>query len=607
MEQDDDVEVELLSWPTGCISKLIGSVPMRFKDRAVEKLFREHNTAILRKVLVRAGYVALLFHGIGLVPETLLLTQGAGMSLNSAKFRYLCAIAVPQTLLAMLLACGRVPDISLPVIVFFTEIVMLFSSKVRFAFFFEGRDARSAFELPSFPQTSDSMNLMHISLLMLVYFLLMPVRAKLSLATIPVVPLLYLVFSLPVSELEGGMLRIVMLTTRLAMLCIVGLMGRVYLENRERTIFFRLVATRKELVKEKVLRFQAEHISDTSTWRGKLACKQNDLESETAFSVATSNVLSSIIFTPRVNINVSSHLEAMSNTAKAEGWLLDAQRVQIFDDGVISSGGFGVVLRGRYDAADVALKVPRQRSFATSADVTKALGRELRSLRCLCHPSIVTFYGAAIDVASQTIVMIEELVDGESMKVHIMRRQVTDDKRQEFLQQVISVLVYLHQDVRMMHGDIKPSNIMIVTASLRVKLIDFGLSMRAKPGRMAPGGSLRYMAPEVLLKSPATCSSDIFSFGRLAYFVATGKQPLSESVDAQELADMARRQELPTLDWSGNGVLVRCCRQLCDACFAQAEKRPDACAALNLINTWPLKTEPLGSSQLVTPEQRSSL
>eukprot|EP00930_Biecheleria_cincta_P061361 TRINITY_DN4692_c0_g2_i1.p1 TRINITY_DN4692_c0_g2~~TRINITY_DN4692_c0_g2_i1.p1 ORF type:complete len:610 (+),score=87.25 TRINITY_DN4692_c0_g2_i1:44-1873(+) len=609
MEREDDVEVELLSWPAGRISKLVGSVPMRFKDDAVETSFREHNATILTKVLVRAGYVALLFHVISFVAELILLTDNARMSLSSTRFQYLCAIALPMTLLAMLLAFVRVPDLSLPVIVSCAEIVLIFNSKIRYAFFFEGQDARTAFELPLFPETSDSLNLMNIALLMLVYFLLMPVRAKLSLAMLPVVPSLYLLFSLPVPGLEGGRLRIVLLATRLTMLCIIGLMGRVYLETRERTIFFRLVATRKELVKEKVLRFQAEHISEIPGRQDRLACNQDDLQSETAFSVATSNVLSSIVFTPDENINISVtlQLQAMCAIARAEGWLLDAGRVQLDDDGIISSGGFGVVLRGRYHAAEVALKVPRQRTLATSADLTRALGRELRSLRNLCHPSIVTFYGAAIDVATQAVVMIEELVDGESMKTHIMHRQVTDNTRWLFLQQLISVLVYLHEDVGMMHGDIKPSNVMIKRGSLGLKLIDFGLSMQAKPDRAAPGGSLRYMAPEVLLNSPATCSSDIFSFGRLVYFVATSRQPLSESIEMETLKNMARKQELPILDWSGSSVLISCCKELCDACLACAEERPSAADALEVIDSWPVQSEDLDTSQLATPEMRRSL
>ena len=76
------------------------------------------------------------------------------------------------------------------------------------------------------------------------------------------------------------------------------------------------------------------------------------------------------------------------------------------------------------------------------------------------------------------------------------------------------------------HRDIKPSNI-LVTATERVVVLDFGLVTSASPARLGgPGpivGTIRYMAPEQAAGLPVGPEADWYSVGALMYFALTGQ------------------------------------------------------------------------------------
>jgi len=108
----------------------------------------------------------------------------------------------------------------------------------------------------------------------------------------------------------------------------------------------------------------------------------------------------------------------------------------------------------------------------------------------------------------------------------------------------------------------------MVTAHNQVKMLDFGLS-RMRTLRNSKGGTLRWAAPEVLAdtlnkKKPAT-PTDIFSFGRIAFFVVSGKLP---STEGKHLVEMAKNGEVPEMIWPDTAMEWKEeCKILCGKCF----------------------------------------
>ncbi|XP_075912585.1 dual specificity tyrosine-phosphorylation-regulated kinase 4-like [Petromyzon marinus] len=72
------------------------------------------------------------------------------------------------------------------------------------------------------------------------------------------------------------------------------------------------------------------------------------------------------------------------------------------------------------------------------------------------------------------------------------------------------------------HADIKPDNILL-TADGKVRVNDFGCSFYLKYKTQTVGGTLPYMAPELLLGYRVTCAVDMWALGCTVAELATGK------------------------------------------------------------------------------------
>lgn len=92
-----------------------------------------------------------------------------------------------------------------------------------------------------------------------------------------------------------------------------------------------------------------------------------------------------------------------------------------------------------------------------------------------------------------------------------------------------------------MHGDVKPSNLMISAAG-HVTLLDLGFARRLKEphngnGRRWVAGTINYLAPEWIMGTqPPDIRGDIYSLGVIFYQLLTGKRPYC----VQSPADLLR-------------------------------------------------------------------
>jgi serine/threonine protein kinase len=110
---------------------------------------------------------------------------------------------------------------------------------------------------------------------------------------------------------------------------------------------------------------------------------------------------------------------------------------------------------------------------------------------------------------------------------------------------------------RIIHGDIKPDNIMLTPAK-RVKILDFGVARRftnaeandatlsAASMTASLSGTPAYMAPEVLKQKPYDGRADLFSLGLTFYEMLGGKQPFQADSFAGTLAQVLHA-EVPSL------------------------------------------------------------
>ncbi|KAF8581778.1 kinase-like protein [Ramaria rubella] len=228
-----------------------------------------------------------------------------------------------------------------------------------------------------------------------------------------------------------------------------------------------------------------------------------------------------------------------------------------------ANGGFADIWRANWNSDtgsfSVAVKVLRfySRDEAVRTKIQRRLAREVRVWHQLRHKNIVQLYGTCEGFGPFPS-MVSAWHENGNVNTYLLRcpEAGTVEKRLKLLTEVACGLNYLHTftfpvshgttaEANIVHGDLKGANI-LVNDNGEAALADFGLSVViAAAGDSATstftGGSVRWMAPEVLFlsphdASPKTCASDTYSYGSVMLEILTGEPPYKElSNDLQVL------------------------------------------------------------------------
>lgn len=221
-------------------------------------------------------------------------------------------------------------------------------------------------------------------------------------------------------------------------------------------------------------------------------------------------------------------------------------------------------------------------------------------LRYMRHPNIVSFLGACINSPASKVYLVFELVEGGITCTDLVSNHAYDpfgkspsERRHicSVLRDVCSALSYMHT-IGCVHRDVKPDNILIELLAMsrfRAKLSDFGLSHHV--GQRKKAGTPRWVAPEAFqgLDTVGT-PSDVFSFGRLIYYLTTGKKPLSDLTDS-EVKKAASSSACPRLDWPA-GVAIPESVALAQSCMSvKPQDRPFITDVLSSVSAWQASLE----------------
>jgi serine/threonine protein kinase/Flp pilus assembly protein TadD len=143
--------------------------------------------------------------------------------------------------------------------------------------------------------------------------------------------------------------------------------------------------------------------------------------------------------------------------------------------------------------------------------------------------------------------------------------------------QLAEALAFVHQR-KIYHRDLKPSNV-LVRPDGRPMLLDFNLSFDEQAAQQTLGGTLIYMAPEMLRaianRDAGPClvdaRSDLYSLGIILYEMLSGAHPFEEVFwgksaegNRQRLAELQKsgrrplREANPGVDKKVAGVIDRC-------------------------------------------------
>lgn len=189
---------------------------------------------------------------------------------------------------------------------------------------------------------------------------------------------------------------------------------------------------------------------------------------------------------------------------------------------VIGNGSFGVVWKGLWRGKYVAVKhiesESEQQTFTT----------EVRLLSRVEHENIVKLYGACTQGAHVCLVM--EYAEGGSLYnvLHCNPKpKYTAGHAISWTLQCAKGVAYLHamQPKPLVHRDLKPPNLLLVSGGQHLKICDFGTAADRSTYMTNNKGSAAWMAPEVFATSSYTEKCDIFSWGIILWETLSRRKP----------------------------------------------------------------------------------
>ncbi|MGX5217164.1 serine/threonine-protein kinase [Pseudomonas segetis] len=236
---------------------------------------------------------------------------------------------------------------------------------------------------------------------------------------------------------------------------------------------------------------------------------------------------------------------------------------------LLGVGGMGVVYRARdllreqFGDPDpyIALKTVSD-DFAEYPDANALLFSEFALTSRLQHANVVRVFNFDVDISSKRAFIILELLKGPTLDQLLCDKPhgLPWDELRSIAIPLIEALHYSHQK-GVLHGDIKPSNVLLADDGLR--LFDYGLGQpmeglltglprlsRTRFNAWTP----RYAALELINGESLTPAADIYALACVLLELSNGKHPFQRLSARQAMnikldQQLQRPDKIPQLCW----------------------------------------------------------
>ncbi|KAL3079780.1 hypothetical protein niasHS_014062 [Heterodera schachtii] len=188
----------------------------------------------------------------------------------------------------------------------------------------------------------------------------------------------------------------------------------------------------------------------------------------------------------------------------------------------IGSGSFGkcFLCKRVADGAQMVLK---------KVPISDESKNEARLHSLILHPNVVRTFESYL--SQRSIYIVLEHMAGGNLHEHIKRNEADEFKDEDILSitaQLTAALEHIHQ-LRIIHRDVKPRNVLLSEDWRTVKLCDFGIALKLADGQKAKGrfgevGTINYMAPEILEGREYDFKCDIWSLGCIVFELVERKK-----------------------------------------------------------------------------------
>ena len=246
--------------------------------------------------------------------------------------------------------------------------------------------------------------------------------------------------------------------------------------------------------------------------------------------------------------------------------MTDVQRYTIAE--VIYEGADSIIYRGRRTADDarVALKILK-REYLSPKEIAQ-LRHEYTIIKDLAIENIVKAYG--VEPHGNSFALVMEDPGGRALNEILQAQRLDLKTALQIGASLADTLAQLHGH-HVVHKDVKPHNVLVDMATLKVKLTDFGIATRLSQELQrvkSPDlleGTLAYMSPEQTgrMNRFIDYRTDLYSLGVTLYEMLTGVLPF-DSRDPMEIvhSHIARippppREVAPSVPTIVSDIVVR--------------------------------------------------
>ncbi|VAI51763.1 unnamed protein product [Triticum turgidum subsp. durum] len=242
----------------------------------------------------------------------------------------------------------------------------------------------------------------------------------------------------------------------------------------------------------------------------------------------------------KINSAESSHMDETFLTVAPEFDLKDLAAIKVVGKSVL-------LVRHKETGQFLTRKIIRGGS--TNAHVRKQITLGLKISLSTKSESVVMSFHPICD-CNGLISMLSEYMDGGSLADFIGTVGTIPERfLAAICKQVLEGLMYLHDEMHVIHRDLKPSKILINhTGEVKISSI-FNVCAKVSSSLSRSDsfiGTFNYMAPERISGQAHDCLSDIWSLGLIIVECATGKFPYPPRESFYELLEAVVDQPSPS-------------------------------------------------------------
>ena len=219
----------------------------------------------------------------------------------------------------------------------------------------------------------------------------------------------------------------------------------------------------------------------------------------------------------------------------------------------LGHGAMGITYRAIDKVLDrlVALKIINTNLGSRNAEARKRFMREARAAAALRHPNVATVYQFGVCEETGQFFYAMELIEGETLEERVGRLGPLDVLTTIDIALQVTAALSAAEEHGLVHRDLKPGNLMLVSAGNSVKVIDFGVAKAVAEKTNAMGlthggfvGTPAFASPEQFTNAPVDVRSDVYSLGATLWFLLTGHMLFSGRT-IEEIRDTRRSIPLP--------------------------------------------------------------